>query len=306
MVDVVTVGHILADIRIIVDEFSTPDRESKVIGISRGAGGSAANTAVGIVKLGKSASLIGKVGMDSFGKLSLDEIMHSGVDVSNVKVDFKHPTGFTIVIINKRGEIVMYGFKGASEKLTPREISKRVIAKSSHVHITGLRMDTAFKAAKTAKKLGKTVTWDPGRLVHKFRIEDVNSMLKNIDYVLLNEKEICSLTKLGDYRKAAKMLLKYDIKGVIVKRGRKGVYALTRSEEIEVPAYSVKAVDTTGAGDAFAAGFIASILDGKPVNEAIEYGNLVAAIKVTRLGAQVSPTKNEVEEYSSKLKKSLV
>ncbi|MCD6563366.1 MAG: hypothetical protein J7K23_05565 [Thermoproteales archaeon] len=110
MFKVLTIGHILADIRVLVDDFATTDRESKILNISNGLGGSAANVACGIVKLGGTANIIGKIGMDSFGRLAVDELIKNHVDISGVRVSMTKPTGFTIVLINQRGNIIMYGF----------------------------------------------------------------------------------------------------------------------------------------------------------------------------------------------------
>lgn len=303
MSDVVTIGHILMDMRVLVDEFATPDKEATVYDIKYGAGGSAANTAVGVVRLGKKASVIAKVGMDNFGRLVLEEVMTKGVDISGVKIKVGGDTGFTIVLINSHGEIIMYGYKGVSEELLPDDIKRELIEKARHVHIASLRIDTTVYAAKIARKLGKKISWDPGRKIARLGLEKLAEIIGLSNIVLLNEKEAEEMTGYRDYQKAARAIKKYGAEIVVVKRGAKGVYALGPGCEIELPAYKVKAVDTTGAGDSFAAGLIVSLLEGKELREALEFANATAALKVTRLGAQVIPTRDEVEVFLRQQKK---
>ncbi len=303
MADVVTIGHILMDMRVLVDEFATPDKEATVYDIKYGAGGSAANTAVGVVRLGRKASVIAKVGMDNFGRLVLEEVMTKGVDISGVKIKVGGDTGFTIVLINSRGEIIMYGYKGVSEELLPEEIDKEIIEKAKHVHIASLRIDTAVHAARIARELDKKVSWDPGRRIARMGLEKLSEIIGLSNIVLLNEKEAEEMTGYKDYHKAAQAIRDRGAEIVIVKRGEKGVYALAEDCEIELPAYKVKAVDTTGAGDSFAAGLIVSLLEGRELREALEFANATAALKVTRLGAQVIPTRDEVEIFLRQQKK---
>lgn len=126
--DVITLGHALVDIRFIVDRFVGPDEEAAIIKQTRSVGGSAANVAIDVSRLGGSAATIIKVGLDGFGRLIIDELMREEVDVSGVKVCLGD-TGFTVVIIDKEGRVKMYGFKGASEKLEPRDIDENIISR---------------------------------------------------------------------------------------------------------------------------------------------------------------------------------
>ncbi|HDJ50616.1 MAG TPA: carbohydrate kinase family protein [Thermoprotei archaeon] len=187
--DVVTVGHILTDIRIRTDEFATPDKESRVIEMKYGPGGSAANSAIASVKLGKRAVVLGKVGMDDFGKLALESIMREGVDISSVKIKVGGRTGFTLVIINANGDIIMYGYKGVAEEYSPEELDKKAIKGAKHLHVASLRLDTAKSALEVAKDSGLTTTFDPGRRLSKLGISAFNEIMPYTDYLLLNIKE---------------------------------------------------------------------------------------------------------------------
>ncbi|MEM3832335.1 MAG: carbohydrate kinase family protein [Thermoprotei archaeon] len=296
MPEVVTVGHILMDIQISVDDFAQPDREGVVRSIKYGGGGSAANVAVGTSRLGIRSGYIGKVGMDSFGSTLLEEIRRDGVDVSRVKIDFDGSTGFTIIIVNKDGQVVMYGFEGVSDKLMPDELDVQYIGSAEHLHITGLRLSTAVKAAKVAKKAGVVVSFDPGRLVSMIGMEKLKPLLRLCDILLLNSFEAGSLTNTSDPREAA-IILNKVVPVVIVKMGDKGVYVKNGDNEFSIPAHKVKVVDTTGAGDAFSAGFITGLLEGKDLRDSVSFANAVAALKITKMGARALPTRREVEQF---------
>lgn len=297
--DVVTLGHVLVDIRVLVDRFATPDTESKILDVSYSAGGSAANTAVGVVRLGHRASVIAKVGLDNFGRIVLEELSIKGVDVGHVRAQEGGDTGFTIVIIDSSGEIVMYGYKGVSEELRPDEVDLDLIAGARALHVASLRLDTSLKAAKHACEHGLLVTWDPGRRLARLGLgdEQVREMLRNIDVLLVNRVEARVMTGVSDYREAAKLLLGHGPEAVVVKLGGEGAYVVTADRELHVPAFKVRAVDTTGAGDSFAAGLIVKLLEGEDLEGAVRYANAVAALKVTRLGAQAIPYRDEVEVF---------
>lgn len=297
MFDIVTVGHILMDLRFCVDKFATPDRESIIKKQSRGVGGSAANVAIGVRRLGGRSGVIGKIGFDEFGKAVLEDLAREGVDVSNVRIEaLEGRTGFTIVIINSSGQIIMYGFKGVADMLEPEEINPKVIKKAKFVYIASLHLDTAIHVAKIAKEKGVKVFWDPGRVQAALGIEKLKPIITLSDIILPNEKEAKEMTAAKNYHKAAETLLNVGAKTVIIKLGGKGAYVATQSEDFIVPAYLPgQVIDTTGAGDAFAAGLLMG-LEKYKLEEAVKYAAVVAGIKVTRLGSHAIPKVEEVEK----------
>ncbi len=297
MVDVVTVGHVLVDIRFLVSEFVGPDEEGVIIKESRGVGGSAANVAIGVRRLGLKSAVIAKVGFDSFGRIAVDELMKEGVDLSGLRVGFGS-TGFTVVIINKRGQILLYGFKGASEELTPDEVDVKLIEGARYVHIASLRLDTSVEVAKKAKELGKVVSWDPGRVLSKLGLSKLKEVIEHVDVVLANEEEVANMTGVKDYKKASDMLRELGPELVIVKRGPRGAYVNSSEGCFDVPPLSPpKIVDTTGAGDAFAAGLLAGMSRGYDLSKAVTYAAAVATLKITKLGSHEIPTHDEVIRF---------
>ncbi len=296
--DVLTVGHGLIDIRFIVEKFAGPDQESSILRQTRGVGGSAANVAIDVSRLGGRSSTIIKVGLDGFGRIVIDELMREKVDVSGVKVCIGD-TGFTVVIIDSSGRIAMYGYKGAAEKLLPTDIDEQLISRAKVVHIASLRKDTSLQAAKIAKKYNALVSWDPGRRLSLMGLDYFKDFLQYVDIVLVNRNEARNLTRISDYKQAANQILEHGPKIVVIKKGAEGVYAKTiNGEEYEFPAFPVeKVVDTTGAGDAFAAGLLLGLVRGYNLRKALIYGNAVAALKTTRLGSHNVPGHDEVIKY---------
>jgi ribokinase len=287
--DLVTVGHALVDIRIVVDRFPAPDEEAVVLSQTWGAGGSAVNTAIDGSRLGLRTAVIAKIGFDSFGRIIVDELLREGVDISGLRVSSTGRTGFT-----------MYGFKGVAEELDPSEVDNEIISTARYVHIASLRLDTSLKVAEIARKAGAKISWDPGRVLAKKGLKELEKMIKSIDIVLANKVEASVITGLDidKYRESAKILKDLGPELVVVKLGSRGIYVLGDGVDEEVPAVKVdRVVDTTGAGDAFAAGLIAGILRGYSLRKALLYANAVAALKITKLGSHEAPTHKEVVEY---------
>jgi ribokinase len=302
--DLVTIGHVLMDIRIFVGEFPKADEEAKTDKLSLGGGGSAANVAVGASRLGVKSGFIGSIGFDTFGRVLLEELEHEGVDVAHVKVDTSTSSGLTVIAINNKGQVIMFGYTGASDKLFPSDLNKEYISSSEHVHITGLSFDTALAAAKIAKKANVTVSFDPGRLMSKMGLKRLLPLLHYVDQILLNQEEARELTGVIELEKAAKAIIKSGLKMVIIKRGPDGVFAMNHSKSFSVPAYPVKVVDTTGAGDAFSAGFITAQLEGKNFEDSVEFANATANLKITRVGARALPSRKAVERFLKEHKES--
>ena len=297
MVDLVTIGHVLMDIRIFVDQFPKPDEEAKAEKLSLGGGGSAANVAVGASRLGVKSEFVGAIGFDAFGRVLLEELEHEGVDVTHVKILASVNSGLTVLSVNKIGQVIMFGYTGASDMLHPLDINRSCISTAEHVHITGLSLDTAVTAAKMAREANVIVSIDPGRIMSRVGISGLSPLLENAAQILLNHEEAKQLTGSDDLDDAANILFKTGPKTVIIKRGSKGVFGDTPDSKISVPVYPVKVVDTTGAGDAFSSGFITAQLEGKTLKESLEFANATANLKITKVGARALPTRKMVERF---------
>jgi len=297
LAELVTIGHVLTDIRIFVDRFPKSDEEAKTDKLSLGGGGSAANVAVGASRLGVKSAFIGAIGFDAFGRVLLEELEHEGVDVTHVKVLAAVNSGLTVLAVNRKGQVIMFGYTGASDMLYPSDLNESCISSAEHVHITRLSLDTAIAAARIAHDAKVVLSFDPGRVMSKLGIARLSPLLKKVHQILLNHEEAKELTGKHSLHDAARILFKAGPKTVIIKKGSEGVFAATSDNKFSVPVYRVKVVDTTGAGDAFSAGFVTAQLEGKTLRESVEFANATANLKITRAGARALPTRKAVERF---------
>ncbi|MGC8974801.1 MAG: carbohydrate kinase family protein [Thermoprotei archaeon] len=296
MIDLLCIGHALVDIRFLVNKFPQPDEEARILDEKRSVGGSAANVAIGARRLGLQTGLIAKIGLDSFGRMIVDELMSEGVDISGVRISTTLSTGYSIVVRDSQGKILIYSFKGASEDLSIRDIDVELLWKTRYIHIASLRIDTTLEILKLLEG-GKRpiVSWDPGRVLSLSGLSRLKPIISAVDIVSVNKREIFYITGENDYVKAAEELRSLGPKIVIVKRGSEGVYLVSDSVRVDIPAFQPKeVVDTTGAGDAFMAGFYSALKRGYDLEESVKYAALVASIKVSRLGSHEIPKHDEV------------
>ena len=300
--DVVAVGHALVDIRIIVDRLPGPDEEAAIREESRGAGGSAVNVAIDAARLGGRSGIVAKIGFDQFGRIVYEELWRNKVDLRGLRISAQGETGFSIVVITRGGDIAIYGHKGVADDLEPGEVDADLISDAKTVHIASLRLDTSIKAAQLAKQSNAIVSWDPGRRLAQLGLEKLSPLLHYVDIVFLNQIEAKAMTG-KEPLEAAKTISGYGPSHVVVKMGEKGAlyYGAEGQKHIE-PYPAPRVVDTTGAGDAFAAATLLKIAKGENILEALQYASLVAALKVSRLGSHNVPVEREIKNILEKMR----
>lgn len=285
-------GHLLMDIQLYLSK--RPDEEEEAVLVAElryGGGGSASNFAVAARRLGANAAIITSVGFDSFGRLLLEELLKEGVEIGRVKVVVGQQTGTSFLLVYPSGEVRVLEYVGASEAVEPWEVTEDALMSFDVLHITMYKLETAVEAARRAKKLGLMVSVDPGRIWSRRGLSYLEGLLRETDYLFLNESEFRNL--LGGDASAA---FKLGVRAIVVKRGAKGATAyLSDGDVLEEPGFKVNAVDTTGAGDAFDAAFLVAITEGRDVRYALRFANAAGALKTTRRGARSSPTREEVE-----------
>jgi ribokinase len=306
MFDVVCIGHILYDTRSFVEEFPKPDKMTFVKGtITHSIGGSATNVACNLSKLGMKTALIGKIGYDDHGKYLLEQLKFYGVESKYVKITIEKPTGVSMIVINKNGEPLLFEMIGANEPLHKSEISKEAIENSSHLHMSGTTLEALAYAARLAKKMKKTVSFDPGRSKSQAGFKKLYMILKNVDILLTTRVEITRIVDHPEYefQRAVELLRKkLKEKIIIVKGGKDKTFAYLKEKAFSVSTVPVKVVDTIGAGDAFDAGFLHKFLMGEKIEDCVKFANACGALKVTREGAAGLPMKDEVYAFYRKVK----
>jgi sugar/nucleoside kinase (ribokinase family) len=258
-------------------------------------GGSAANTVVGAASLGARAAFIGKVKDDELGRAFAHDIRAAGVAFATPLAAGGAPTGRSYILVTPDGERTMNTYLGAARELQPGDIDVAMIAGSAITYLEGYLWDPknakeAFlTAAKIAHQAGRTValTLSDAFCVDRWRDEFLQLMRsRTIDLIFANEAELHSLYQTSDFDAAIKAL-RADIAVAVVTRSEKGCLVLGPDGIEAVPAFPVeRVVDTTGAGDLFAAGFLCGLARGSDDRTCGRLGALAAAEVIQHLGAR--------------------
>jgi len=258
-------------------------------------GGSAANTIVGVAGLGARAAFIGKVKDDELGRTFAHDIRSAGVTFTTPPAADGAPTARCYVLVTPDGERTMNTYLGAAQDLHPNDIDAEMIAASAIIYLEGYlwdpknAKDAFLKAAKIAHRAKRTValTLSDAFCVDRWRAEFLDLMRsRTVDLIFANEAELHSLYQTADFDTAVKAL-RADVKAAVVTRSEKGCLVVGADGTEAVPAFPVeRVVDTTGAGDLFAAGFLAGLARGADDRTCGRLGALAAAEVIQHLGAR--------------------
>lgn len=264
-------------------------------------GGKGANQAVAAAKLGAEVYFVAKLGDDMFGAQSFANFKKEGVNTKYVTRTKKALSGVASIAVNKAGDNTIVVAPGANHLLMPRDVksAESAIASCGAIVVQlEIPMETVEFVARLANKFKIPFILDPAP-AQKLKPE----LLKMTDIIKPNETEAQILTgiEVTDTKtagKAAGKLLKWGVKTVIITMGAKGCFVVNNEIDEFFPAKKIKAVDSTAAGDAFVGGLAFCIAQGKTILEAILFANDVAALSVTKMGAQSSmPSMKDVENF---------
>lgn len=295
--DVICFGALNMDKLYRVNRIAREEEESVITGFKESPGGSAANTAVGLARLGIKTGYIGKVSNDHEGKLLLDNFKTEGVDTRGVIVSKEGRSGVVIGFVDVKGERALYVNPSVNDTIEFKEIDLEYTRLAKILHLTSFE-DKPFKAQKTLVKTltNIKVSLDPGELYARKGLATLKPLIKRSFVVFLNENEIKLLTG-KNYREGAKTLVNAGANIVAAKLGKRGCYVTDDKETHLIKPYKVKVVDTTGAGDAFCAGFMYGLIKNKSLHECGRLGNFVASRCIREAGAREGlPKLSDLEE----------
>ncbi len=261
-------------------------------------GGDALNQAVVLSRLGKRVQWINKVGDDDAGQRILRYASDNGVDVSRVTIQPGLPTGITIVLVDASGERrFLTNPRSSLRKLAIEDILPHVDDMAKIVSFAGmfisplLDIPSMEKLFSRIKSSGRTLAVDMKNPKHGETLSDLSGVIKHVDYFLPNETELAALTGSTDVDENISALLACGVKCAVVKRGGKGCVLACGDERHEISACSVaKVVDTTGAGDSFAAGFLFALSEGWSLVECAKFASATASCSVDTVGAVTGVT----------------
>lgn len=254
-----------------------------------GPGGKGCNQAIAIARLGGKVKFISKIGKDSYGELALNTLKKNNINIENIIQDEKLQTGVAGILVDKNsGENAINVIVGAPSSLTVNEIDTQInLIKNSKIFLTQLEVpkEVTLHCLKIAKQNNCITILNPAPAS-----EITKEFYSKIDYFTPNETEAefytgIKITNEKEAKQAAEKLLNLGIKKIIITLGEKGLFYTDGKEEIYLKATAVKAIDTTGAGDAFNGGLAFGLSKDKPIKECLELANKVAGISTTKLGA---------------------
>lgn len=256
-------------------------------------GGDALNEAVVLSRLGKNVQWISKVGNDEAGRRVLNYAKDNGLSVECVKVETGLATGVNIVLVDERGERHFLTNPHSNlRKLSEEDILPYVDKLAPIVSFASmfvsplLDIPTTARLFRQIKSAGKILAFDTTRPKNGETLNDLAPLLSCADYFFPNEAELATLAGSNDVRQNIAALLNHGLKCAVVKRGGKGCLIATKSAQIEIPACRVeKVIDTTGAGDSFAAGFLWALSEGWQLEECGRFACATASCSVEEVGA---------------------
>ncbi|RLI84900.1 MAG: carbohydrate kinase family protein [Archaeoglobales archaeon] len=287
------VGPALVDHIYSIDRYPPRGGQAIVKKSLKEAGGAAANVIYGLASFGLPCRFYSTIGTDSDADFFISSMKRVGVDV---RVSVTHPeTGRVDIYVDSEGERTFFvhpnaaGFANVS---IPNEDYDEVEYFYLDPFPAKDSFETHLEIARKAKAREKTVILNPGHPYSSMGFEKLSELLKYADIVILSQPEFKSLG-IG-----VREILKY-VEILVVTMGAEGSKAYENDEEVYCPAFKVKVVDTTGAGDAFSAGFLYGYVKGYPLKSCLRAGNYVASYSIQHYGARTFPPRMEVEKALS-------
>lgn len=312
--DVICIGAALVDMVAKIERHPIDDDEVFVSNFQLLSGGAAANTAYVCTRLGLKTAFIGKLGYnDEFGHKIMEDFKEVSLDTTLIKYSKERGTGSAYVAINKDGDRRIYAFSGAANLLTTNDIKSEDLVKAKTIFLSSLRNLEPFrKAAKIAKRNNIPVILNPGMLIIEQGFNNIKNLFALVEILIISKREFQNLFDLEDNKLneqiiegKAKILFKLGIKVIILTMGKKGAIILnSEKSELIKPIKVNQVVDTTGAGDAFSAGFIYGFIRNlsfkfKDLKSNVKIGNIIACNCIQELGARNGiPTADELALFS--------
>jgi ribokinase len=288
--DVVGFGALNVDKLFKVNRIAAAEEESFITDSAETCGGSAANTVVGLARLGCEVGFIGKVASDREGKALLEEFRREGVDTKGIAIAKEGRSGTVMGFVDENGDRALYVDPGVNSQVELSEGIKRYALQTKFLHLTSFVGEESFQTQKKILEIlpeDVLVSFDPGALYARKGLTALGSIVEKSFALMPNAGELELLTGMKDYRKGAEAMLKMGVKVVAVKLGNRGCYITDGRRSHNVEAFKVNVISTTGAGDAFCAGFLYGLIKHKSLEECGRIGNFVASRCTTKMGARI-------------------
>ena len=264
-------------------------------------GSASAIFAAGMAKLGHRVTFFSHVGQDYLGDFCLGALKRSGVSTRHVTRNAEEKTGVTIALSGK-GDRALVTYAGAVATFKADSINETVMSKHAHVHLTSYYLQTGLRPSfglllRQAKASGLTTSFDPNSDPDDKWDRSIDAVLDYTDVLFVNEREVLKLTRSNTVNGALNTL-GAKVNCAVVKRGARGATAIQDGELFNDFGFRIRAIDTTGAGDSFDAGFLSAYLRKAPLAECLQIGNACGALSAMRVGGTAGqPTQQELQEF---------
>lgn len=301
MPDVVALGDVNVDIIAHFDSYPDKGQDALAYSTEFHCGGSAANTAIALARMGLDVVLISRVGPDSLALKALNSLSEAGVIPTGLQRDPAAMTGLMYVVVTPDGERTILGHRGANALTDPKQVREEDIRDARLFHLSGYALlaepqrSAALLALEMACRHELIVTLDPGMTVSEAALDEIRALLPAVDILLPNLPEAQGLTGAESAEDCFRSLSAAGVETVALKLGKDGCLIGGAEGYVHVPAFPVEARDSTGAGDFYSAGIIAGVLGGLDWRSAAVLGNAMGAMAAARVGAGTSvPQAREV------------
>jgi ribokinase len=294
---ITVVGSANMDLTARVARFPSPGQTVLATSFTRTPGGKGANQAVAAARAGSPTAFVGRVGEDSYGLELVGSLQHAGVSTDHAIRDAQHPTGLALIHVDDAGENTIVVIRGANAYLAPLDVDRaRSLMARSRLVLLQLETpeETVAYAAQMGREAGATVILNPSPAR-----ELDPSVLRSVDVLVLNEEEVAVLSGMGaplEPASAGRLLLNAGTGAVIVTLGARGAVLVTPGQEVQVPTFPVRPVDSTGAGDAFVGNLAHALASGQDLPAAARFAAAAATLSVQVVGAQPAmPTASQTQ-----------
>ncbi len=291
-VDCLGLGIMPLDILFEIDGYPRAGSKRDATSLTIQGGGPVPNVLVGLKRLGRSVALITAVADDLAGRIGAEELIREGIDTGLLvwkKRGNSDTAGGFVEVKSGRRTIVLH----RTLAVRPRDVVTGNLPIPKVIHLDGRDLEACMKLARWGRKVGAKICFDIGS-----ERNDVSPIFPLVDHLVVADSYALPFTGCRSARRAVEKLACLSPGTVVVTEGTRGSIGLEAGEWVRQPAYRVKNLDTTGAGDAFHAGYIYGLLRGQSLPERLHFGAAVAALKCTRRGARAgTPTPAQVRRF---------
>lgn len=277
--EVAALGTCNIDFIMKAPRFSGGDDEVEVEDMKISLGGAASNFAIGLSRSGVDVGIMARIGYDAYGEFAAIKLEEEGVRTDRL-IRISEPTGLAFIAVDGEGERSIYSSMGANAQFELEKEDVEYIKGSKMLHITGMYKELVQEAVKHAK----FISLNPGTALSSYGVDELKGIIQESNILFVNQKETTLLTG-KDYHEGAQDLLDMGVAMVVITCGKYGARLYAPDETIYSPTKEVETLDTTGAGDTFAAGFISSYIKDEELEKCLKTANQLAGSCVGSLGA---------------------